>query len=209
MTALPASPAPPSLPGTAALYDLVLALGERRSMRGLRAATLAGAGGRTLEVGAGTGLNRSHYPAGVTDLVLTEPDAAMARRLRRRAAGTPVIEAGAGALPFPDASFNTVVATLVLCTVPDPEAAVAEIRRVLRPGGALVFVEHVRAAEPRIARRQRRWARPWATVAAGCRCDRDTLSLLGRHFDVTALSRHRWRGMPAIVQPLIAGRAVA
>jgi ubiquinone/menaquinone biosynthesis C-methylase UbiE len=120
-----------------------------------------------------------------------------------------VIEAGAQALPFPDASFDTVVATLVLCTVPDPEAAVAELRRVLRPGGALLFVEHVRAAEPRAARRQRRWARPWATVAAGCRCDRDTLALLRRHLDVTGLSRHRWRGMPAIVQPLIAGRAVA
>ena len=209
MTALPASPTPASLPGTAALYDVVLALGEHRSMRRLRAATLAAAGGRTLEVGAGTGLNLPHYPAGVTDLVLTEPDAGMARRLRRRAAGTPVIEAGAQALPFPDASFDTVVATLVLCTVPDPEAAVAELRRVLRPGGALLFVEHVRAAEPRAARRQRRWARPWATVAAGCRCDRDTLALLRRHLDVTDLSRHRWRGMPAIVQPLITGRAVA
>jgi ubiquinone/menaquinone biosynthesis C-methylase UbiE len=209
MTALPASPTPASLPGTAALYDLVLALGEHRSMRTLRTAALEAAHGRTLEVGAGTGLNSPHYPTGLSGLVLTEPDPGMARRLRRRAAGIPVIEAGAEALPFRTASFDTVVATLVLCTVPDAEAAVAEIRRVLRPGGALLFVEHVRADEPRAARRQRRWARPWATVAAGCRCDRDTLALIRRHLEVTHLSRHRWRGMPAIVQPLIAGRAVA
>jgi ubiquinone/menaquinone biosynthesis C-methylase UbiE len=208
MSALPASPAPSSLRGTAAFYDLVLALGERRSMAALRTATLAPARGRALEIGAGTGLNLRHYPAAVGELVLTEPDAEMARRLRRRAPRHAVLQASAESLPFADGSFDTAVTTMVLCTVADPEAAVAEIRRVLRPGGALLFVEHVRAAVPRAARRQDRWARPWAAVAGGCRCDRDTLALLRRHFDVTALSRPRWRGMPAIVQPLIAGRAV-
>ena len=204
----PAAPHRRSPRGTGALYDLVLALGERRVMRALRAEVLAGASGRTVEIGAGTGLNAGRYPDAVTELVLTEPDAEMARRLRRRA-GTRarVVEAEAAALPFADASVDTVVSTLVLCTVPDPEAVVAELRRVLRPGGALLFIEHVRADAPRAARSQARWARPWAAVAGGCRCDRDTLATLERRFAVTRLTRHRWRGMPAIVQPLIVGRA--
>ena len=204
------SPAPGrrSARGTGALYDLVLALGERRGLRALRGAVLARASGRTLEIGAGTGLNVAHYPDAVTELVLTEPDAEMARRLRRRAGATAVVvEADAAALPLADASVDTVVSTMVLCTVPDPAATVAELRRVLRPGGSLLFIEHVRAGTPRAARAQRRWARPWANVAGGCRCDRDTLATLGAHFDVTDVARHRWRGMPAIVQPLIAGRA--
>ena len=211
---LPTAPAvataadvPATLPGSAALYDLVLALGERRAMRALRVATIGRARGRTLEIGAGTGLNLPHYPATVTDLVLTEPDPAMASRLRRRG-GADVVLAGAEALPFPDAAFETAVSTMVLCTVPDPEAAVIELRRVIEPGGALLFVEHIRSDDPRTARRQRRLERAWATFAGGCYCTRDTLSLLDRHFRVTDVARHRWRGMPGIVQPLIAGRAV-
>ena len=211
---LPTAPAlgtaadvPATLPGSAALYDLFLALGERRAMRALRVATVGRSRGRTLEIGAGTGLNLPHYPATVTDLVLTEPDPAMARRLRRRG-GADVVLAGAEALPFPDAAFESAVTTMVLCTVPDPEAAVIELRRVIEPGGALLFVEHVRSDEPRTARRQRRLERAWATFAGGCSCTRDTLSLLDRHFRVTDVARHRWRGMPGIVQPLIAGRAV-
>jgi ubiquinone/menaquinone biosynthesis C-methylase UbiE len=202
-----AAPHPSSLRGTAALYDLVLALGERRSMRALRAAILARADGRTLEIGAGTGLNLPHYPAAVTELTLTEPDGEMARRLRRRAGAHAVLLAGADALPFADDRFDTVVSTLVLCTVPDAEAAVAELRRVLRPGGSLLFIEHLRADDARAARRQDRWARPWAVFGGGCRCNRDTLALLRRHFELGELSRHRWRGMPAIVQPLAAGSA--
>jgi ubiquinone/menaquinone biosynthesis C-methylase UbiE len=202
------APAPRSARGTGALYDLALALGERRGMRALRGAVLARAIGSTLEIGAGTGLNVAHYPDAVTELALTEPDAEMARRLRRRAGATAVVvEADAAALPLAGASVDTVVSTLVLCTVPDPAATVAELRRVLRPGGSLLFIEHVRAGTPRAARAQRRWARPWAAVAGGCRCDRDTLAILGAHVEITELARHRWRGMPAIVQPLIAGRA--
>ena len=203
---------PGTLPGAAVLYDLVLAMGERRSMRALRAVTLAGARGRTLEIGAGTGLNLPHYPGTVTGLVLSEPDPAMARRLRRRVAqgapsGATIVEAGAEDLPFPDHSFQTAISTMVLCTVPDPERAAAELERVVAPGGALLFIEHVRAGDAHAARRQRRLERPWAAFAGGCRCTRDTLALLRRHFAVTELEHHRWRGMPGIVQPLIAGRA--
>lgn len=219
----PAEPGriPAALPGMAVLYDLVLSHGERRGMRALRAQTLAAARGATLEIGAGTGLNLPHYSADVTELVLTEPDPGMARRLRRRvedtghppAAAAPgrvtVTAAGAERLPFADATFATAVTTMVLCTVADPEAAAAELRRVLKPGGTLLFIEHVRAAEHGAAARQHRWDRPWAAIAGGCRCTRDTAALLERHFTITALSRQRWRGMPRIVQPLIAGRAEA
>jgi ubiquinone/menaquinone biosynthesis C-methylase UbiE len=106
-----------------------------------------------LELGAGTGANLDHWPRGpIASLLLTEPDPAMARRLERRVArreaAAQVVRAPADALPVPDASVDTVVASLVLCTVPDVPAALAEVRRVLAPGGRLLFLEHVRHADP-------------------------------------------------------------
>ncbi|MDA0183618.1 class I SAM-dependent methyltransferase [Solirubrobacter phytolaccae] len=192
---------------SALLYDTALALGERRGMAAHRRALLAQLHGRVLEVGAGTGLNLRHYPAGV-DLELTEPDPAMAARLRRRHQRA-VIPAPAEALPFADGSFDAVVSTMVLCTVGDPEAAVAELRRVLRPGGRLVFIEHVRASAGRLARWQDRLVRPWSRVAAGCRCNQPTLELL-RAAGLTVTARDAaWRGMPALVRPLVVGEARA
>lgn len=197
----------------ALIYDPFLALGERRGMAARRRELLGATSGRVLEIGAGTGLNLAHYPPGVTRLVLTEPDPGMRARLERRVAragrdGVEVSGAGAEALPFPDASFDAVVCTLVLCTVPEPDAALAEVRRVLRPGGRLVFVEHVRSDRPRLARRQDRWARPWAGFAAGCRCNQPTLELLAAAgLEVEALDRARWRGMPSVVGPLVQGSA--
>jgi ubiquinone/menaquinone biosynthesis C-methylase UbiE len=167
-----------------------------------------------LEIGAGTGLNLPHYPAAVDELVLTEPDPGMAARLRRRTAGREgaaasvrVVPAPAESLWLPDAAFDTVVSTMVLCTVPDPAAALAEVARVLRPGGRLVLVEHVLSpTSARLARLQRRLARPWAAFAAGCRCDQDTVGLLsGAGWDVTGLRTAAWRGMPRIVRPLVVG----
>jgi SAM-dependent methyltransferase len=191
---------------SALLYDPVLALGERRGMAARRRTLLRGLGGRVLEVGAGTGLNLPHYPAGV-DLVLTEPDPAMAARLRRRAGAVPVLAAGAESLPFADGAFDAVVSTMVLCTVGDPAASIRELRRVLAPDGRLVFIEHVRAEARRLARWQDRLARPWRAVAAGCRCNQPTLELLR----AAGLSVHaheaRWHGMPALVHPLVVGEA--
>jgi ubiquinone/menaquinone biosynthesis C-methylase UbiE len=194
----------------AAVYDPFLALGERRTLAEVRRSALAGARGRVVEIGAGTGLNVPHYPAAATDLVLTEPVPTMARRLRRRAAdrpGTTVVEAPAEALPFPDGSVDTVVSTLVLCTVADPDPALREIARVLAPGGQLLFVEHVLADGGSLRRWQRRLAPAWAAFAMGCRCDRDLLGAIRDRLTVEAVDRRRWAGMPPVVAPLVVGRA--
>lgn len=193
------------------IYDVVLARGERAGMRELRRQVLAAAHGDVLEIGAGTGLNLALYPDGIGRLTLAEPEPSMVRRLTGRAATTPhstnVVAAPAERLPFPDDSFDTVVSTLVLCTVDDPAGSLAEVRRVLRPGGALLLVEHVRATGG-LATWQDRFHRPWKAIGYGCRCNRDTLtSIANAGFDTTELSPARWRTMPRIVSPLIAGRA--
>jgi ubiquinone/menaquinone biosynthesis C-methylase UbiE len=195
------------------MYDPVLALAERRGMASLRRALLARARGRVLELGAGTGLNLAHYPAELVELVLTEPEPAMRARLARRVARSgrdaTVVAARAEALPFGDGAFDTVVSTLLLCTVADPDGAVSEMRRVLAPGGRLLFLEHVRASSPRLARWQDRLAGPWAALAQGCRCNAPTDALLTRELRLERVERARWRGMPAVVRPLIIGEGVA
>jgi ubiquinone/menaquinone biosynthesis C-methylase UbiE len=196
---------------SAAIYDPFLALGERRGMAARRRALLADATGAVLEVGAGTGANLAAYPAGQDPLVLTEPNPGMARRLEHAAArhrpDARVVHAGAEDLPFADGTFDVVVSTMVMCTVPDPVAAVAEIRRVLRPGGRLLYLEHVRSDDPRLARWQDRLASPWRLFAAGCVCNQRTLELLEGSFELEPATRDTWRGMPAIVGPLVIGAA--
>ena len=196
----------------AAVYDRILAASERAGLADERRRLLAGARGRVLEVGAGTGLNVEHYPDD-TDLVLTEPEEPMRRRLAERVARTGrkaiVVGAAAESLPYPDASFDTVVATLVLCSVEDPARALRELRRVLRPGGSLLFLEHVRADEPRLARRQDRLARPWRLVA-GCRCNQETVALVAAApFRLHVVERGELPKAPALTRPLARGRAVA
>jgi ubiquinone/menaquinone biosynthesis C-methylase UbiE len=195
----------------ALVYDPSLALGELFGLRRRRRALLAGARGRVIELGAGTGLNLSHYPDGLEELILVEPDpmmrARLARRVRRSGWPTQVVDAEAERLPFADRSVDTVVATLVLCTVDDPERALAEIARVLRPGGELLFLEHVRARSSRLARWQDRLSGPWRRFARGCRCNRATVELMragGFELDVTEAA---WRAMPPIVRPLAIGCA--
>ena len=195
------------MPLNAFVYDISLALAERRGMAARRGELLASARGRVLELGAGTGLNLRHYPDGV-DLVVSEPDPAMRARLQKRAEGrATVVDAGAERLPFPDDSFDTVVSTLVLCTVADPDAALAEVRRALAPGGRLLLIEHVRADAPRLARRQDRFAGLWHTVAMGCRCNQPTVELLERAGLTLELAPSRWRSMPSLVAPLVVGSA--
>ena len=199
---------------SAAIYDPFLWLGERAGMARTRARLLASASGRVLEIGAGTGLNLRHYPDTVDELVLSEPVEAMARRLerrtRRRRIDAHVVRAAADTLPFTDATFDTVVSTLVLCTVEHPGRALAELRRVLRPGGRLLFIEHVRADAPRLARWQDRLERPWCSFAAGCRANRPTVeAIAGAGLTHDRLEHGRWRGMPPIVAPLAIGTATS
>lgn len=199
----------------AALYDRILRRSEDAGLREMRRGLVAEARGRVLELGAGTGLNLELYPEAVSELVLLEPGSQMAKRLRARVAtsartGVEIVESGAERLPFADDSFDSAVATLVLCTVPDPAAALAELRRVLKPGAPLLFLEHVRATEPALARRQDRLERPWRFLGDGCHCNRDTAaSLTAAGFELSRLERGRVPRAPAIVRPLIRGRALA
>jgi SAM-dependent methyltransferase len=197
----------------AALYNPFLSLGEKLGMATLRRDLLADARGAVLEIGAGTGLNLPHYPADLEQLVLAEPGVRMGDHidLTRAPAGVraSLERAPAEALPFDDASFDTVVSTLVLCTVGDPHQAVAEVARVLRPGGRLLFLEHVRADPGWRRTLQRRAARPWAAFADGCRCDRATLETIEAQMRIESVERGAWKGMPAIVKPLVWGSATA
>ncbi len=137
----------------AAVYDRGLKATEDAGLRETRREVLAGASGRTIDLGAGTGVNLELFPDAVTELVLAEPDPHMLKRLRaklsqaRGEGAVEVVQAPAEQLPFADDSFDTAVFTLVLCTVPNPAAALTEAARVLRPGGKLLFVEHVRSEE--------------------------------------------------------------
>lgn len=210
-------------------YDRGLRATEENGLGAMRAELLAEARGRVIEVGAGTGVNVDLYGE-IEDLTLVEPDPHMAAQLRKRleagegahgggaAAGEPnastdapkhLVEAPAEALPFADDTFDTAVATLVLCTIPDPTAALAELARVLKPGGRLLFIEHVRSDDPDRARWQDRLEKPWRFMADGCYCNRDTEATLGKSAFVVESVEHGKlpKAMP-IVRPLIRGTAV-
>jgi SAM-dependent methyltransferase len=195
----------------AALYNPFLWAGEKLGMARLRRELLAEARGAVLEIGAGTGLNLRHYPADLDQLVLVEPGARMGGHidLDRAPAGVSVRveQAPAEYLPFADASFDTVVSTLVLCTVGDPQRAVSEIARVLRPEGRLLFLEHVRAEKGWRQALQRRSVRSWAAFADGCQCDRATVETIEARMRIASIERGSWKGMPAIVKPLVWGSA--
>jgi ubiquinone/menaquinone biosynthesis C-methylase UbiE len=192
-------------------YDPFLWLGEIVGLRRRRRSLLSTARGRVVEIGAGTGLNASLYPDCITELILTEPDAAMRDKLQHRldriGRDARIVDAPAECLPLADASVDTVVSTLVLCTVPDPEQTLREIARVLSPDGRLLFIEHVRAKSRLLATIQDCLFAPWRSFACGCCCNRPTADLMrASGFDVDA-DEFRWHGMPAIVRPLIVGRA--
>ena len=193
-------------------YDSFLAWGERAGMQALRRDVLVEARGAVLEIGVGTGLNAALFPVDVDRVILSEPDPAMRHRLSQRLASLgrhyEILDAPADHLPVDSGAVDTVVSTLVLCTVDDLAATLAEIRRVLAPGGRLILIEHVRAAEPRLRAWQDRLHKPWLAFAEGCHCNRDTVAALRDAGCNTAqLQAARWKRMPPIVSPLVFGSA--
>lgn len=198
--------------GFAAIYDRAFEGTEEAGFREIRREALAAANGRTIDLGAGTGANLTLYPPAVSELVLAEPDPHMLKKLRVKVGearmGAEVVEAPAESLPFADSSFDTAVFTLVLCTVPDPEAVLAETARVLRPGGRLLFVEHVRAEDAGLARWQDRLEKPWRFVGDGCHCNRDTVATIeASPLTLEQVERGRLPKAPPLVRPLVRGSA--
>ncbi len=166
----------------AALYDRMTGPLEQAVLAERRVGLLADLGGEVLDVGAGTGANLPHFRS-ASRVVAAEPDPAMRRRMAAKLASAPVpaelTGAVAEALQQPDASFDAVVFTLVLCTVTDPDRALAEARRVLRPGGRLIVLEHVRGSG-RLACWQDRLTPLWSRLNAGCHLGRDTAAAVER-----------------------------
>jgi ubiquinone/menaquinone biosynthesis C-methylase UbiE len=197
----------------AAMYDRCSRSSEEAGLREMRQRLLGEASGDVLEIGGGTGSNLAHYDVGLTSLVVTEPEPAMLRRLRRKALeqapAARVVEAPAEQLPFEDASFDTVVSTLVLCGVDDQARALGEVRRVLRPGGRLLFIEHVRSDDdPKLARFQDRINR-LNHFLVHCDCNRETLdSIEEQGFTVSQVERTELPKAPKFIRPAIVGSAV-
>ena len=199
----------------ARIYDrFLMGASQQAGLADKRREALAEASGEVLEIGAGTGLNLAAYPReGITRLVCTEPNAAMSRQLEARSSEAPVevevVAASAERLPFADASFDCVTGTLVLCEASSPPAALAEIARVLRPGGHYLFLEHVRSVDHDHARKQDRWAPIWRSVSGGCNCNRDTLApIKASPLTVEKAELGRFPKAPQIVKPLLIGSAV-
>jgi ubiquinone/menaquinone biosynthesis C-methylase UbiE len=197
----------------APVYDRLASGSEDAGLREVRHGLIGEATGRVLEIGAGTGANLPHYDGSVESLALTEPESPMLRRLQRAARehvpAAQLLRAPAEDLPFEDDSFDTVVSTLVLCGVDDQPRALREARRVLRPGGRLLFLEHVRSDDPAFARFQDRinWLNRFVV---GCDCNRPTLATIERSgFTVSRLEHTTMPKAPKFVAPLIVGAAVA
>jgi ubiquinone/menaquinone biosynthesis C-methylase UbiE len=180
-------------PLVAALYDPLMRLQDALGLRRQRRRIGEAARGRVLELGVGTGLNLPWYGE-ADEVVGVDPDPHMLKRARTRVSAAPcpvtLVEAGAESLPFDDGTFDSVVVGLSLCTIPDPRAALAEARRVLAPGGRLIFLEHVRAERPWAARLQDAVAPLWWHLAGGCNLNRDTVATIGEQFEVESLWRN-------------------
>jgi ubiquinone/menaquinone biosynthesis C-methylase UbiE len=199
----------------AAMYDRMQAKPEAAGLRAWRHDLLAPLSGSVLEIGAGTGLNLEHYAGTVARLVLVEPDRHMRARLEAKVAAlgvsfpVEVVDAGADGLPFEDGTFDAVVSTLVLCSVPDEVTALAEVRRVLRPGGRFVYLEHVAAVEnPKRHGWQRRIEPFWKHLAGNCHLTRATdQAIPAAGFELVEERRESMRKMPPWVRVSVRGYA--
>lgn len=197
-------------------YDRLMARTEQVWLADARAALLEGLAGTVVELGAGTGRNLRHYPDTVERLVLTEPTAAMRDQLRARITATDlpfpveVVDATADRLPLGDDTADAVVSTMVLCSVPALGPAVAEVRRVLRPGGELRLLEHVAAERPWAHRIQSGLDPLWTWLEGSCHLDHETRTALAAGgFDVTRVTESVQEGMPPLFHRIARGVAVA
>jgi ubiquinone/menaquinone biosynthesis C-methylase UbiE len=183
-------------------YALEWLLGSRQAMDYRRRA-LSDARGDVLEIGFGTGLNLSCYPPAVADLTLLDPSKMLPRRVAKRIAAAPMPTKqaflDAEVLPFEDERFDTVVSTWTMCTIPDVAAALSEVRRVLKPGGTLLFLEHGRSGDAKIARRQDRWNGVQQFVACGCNLNREIDRLVeSAGLKIARLERFQMPGVPKV-----------
>jgi len=181
-------------PRFARMYERISAESEQRGTAQHRDRALAGLSGRVIEVGAGNGMNFGRYPGTVAEVVAVEPEdhlRALAERAAEKAAVPVRVVAGhATALPVPDAAFDAAVASLVLCSVSDVPAALAELRRVLKPNGELRFFEHVRSTKPWFAVLEDGLTPLWSRVGGGCHLNRDTAAdIRAAGFDIDSLDR--------------------
>lgn len=195
----------------AAIYDPMQAAGERTWLGAARSELLHDVTGTVAEIGGGTGANLAHYRS-ADRVVIGEPDDEMRARLGDKLgrAHVPVETSAdsADAIDAPDDSFHAVVSTLVLCTVPDPSAAFAEARRVLRPGGRLFFLEHVRGHDEAVIRRKERIEPFWSWLALGCHVTRDTVGLLESDgWSVEVRNELSPSKLPAFLKPFVLGVA--
>jgi ubiquinone/menaquinone biosynthesis C-methylase UbiE len=197
----------------AAVYDRFMRVSEEACLGRWRAELLRELSGAVLEVGAGTGVTLAHYPKTLTRLVLCEPDPHMRRKLGEKLAAAgmkaELSDAAAERLPFPDASFDAVVGSLVLCSVRDQGAALAEIARVLKPGGRLVFLEHVAAdARPARLKWQQRVEPVWKHLMGNCHLTRRTeAAIVAAGLRIERIERESIRKALPIVRPSIRGTA--
>lgn len=194
---------PSTRPLFARWYGVLSRRADRGELGKRRRTLLAHASGRVLDLGAGTGASFKHLPPAASELVALDPDPGMLRQARRRVvdAKTPVrLLRGVGErLPFADRTFDTAIVALVLCTVEDPEATVAEIHRVLRPGGRLLLMEHVRATDETLARWQDRVERPWSWLNGGCHPNRRTVeAIAAAGFRIETLERYGFNVLPHV-----------
>ncbi len=194
------------------VFSPLLSMADR-ALAGARAELLQQAEGRVLELGIGSGCSLRYYTASVTELVGLEPSEALLTQCRKRleqvpeAPPTKLLEGDAESLPWQDDCFDAVVAFLVFCTIADPARAAREMRRVLRPGGRLIFFEHVRAPEAKLARWQENLNPIWSRMACGCQLNRDTRQCFEQAgFDMSAVQVHRHPDIPLpLVKPVIEG----
>lgn len=200
-------------PRFARMYERITAESERRGTAEHRDRALAGLSGRVIEVGAGNGMNFRHYPNTVTEVVAVEPENNL-RALAERAADTspvPVtVIAGHGdALPYNAATFDAAVVSLVLCSVPEPGHFLAEVRRVLKPGGQLRFFEHVRSATRLFGVFQDVITPVWSAIGGGCHLNRDSRTAIETAgFEIDDVDRFAYRPLKFVpAHAHILGRA--